>query len=123
MATTADYGQPGDTLDSPSLSEWAGAVHTTVTQKEPAGTAAAAVTAHANAADPHPQYVTANEHEGAPDPHPQYLTYNDHYAIDHAPQTTAKVDKAGTATALWAGTQAQYDAIGSKSATTVYVIT
>lgn len=35
----------------------------------------------------------------------------------------AKVAKAGTATTLWAGTQAQYDAIGTKDSGTVYIVT
>jgi hypothetical protein len=33
-----------------------------------------------------------------------------------------KVDGQNGATAVWIGTQAQYNAIGSKSATTLYVI-
>jgi hypothetical protein len=36
---------------------------------------------------------------------------------------SAKVSTTGGVTAIWSGTQAQYDAIGNKVATTLYVIT
>jgi hypothetical protein len=102
LATVAFSGLYDDLLDKPDLTAFAPAVHahpitgvtgleTALAGKEASGTAAAAVTAHQDAADPHPQYLTTVEatsaydpagaavaavaaHTGAADPHPQYLT-------------------------------------------------
>ena len=81
---------------------------------EAAGESAAAVAAHVAASDPHAQYTTAAESEAIADTRIS--------ASDKVSSNVAGITGADQVTNIVSLTQAEYDAIGTKNAATLYVI-